>query len=73
MKSTLAVTSDLLAMLPQQWLGFAQRTRLLQQIRLAEELAAPAICMVHRVRLPLTPVAEHLSDLLQRAAVNRDS
>lgn len=67
-----AASSDLLAMLPQQWLGFARSTGLLRHIALRERLAAPAICIVTRSALPLTPAAEHLADLFRRAAVNRD-
>ncbi len=70
---TTAMSSDLLAMLPQQWLAFAQASGLLQQIAVEETLIAPAICIVARSRLPLTPAAEHLSDLFRRAALNRRS
>ncbi len=67
---TAAASSDLLAILPQQWLEFVQSTGLLAHIDLDEELSAPAICIVRRSRLPLVPVAEHLSDLFRRASVN---
>lgn len=68
---TAAASSDVLAMLPQQWLGFVRSSRLLTHIRVKEELAAPAICVVHRARLPLTPVAQHLCDLFRRSALNQ--
>lgn len=68
---TVAVASDMLAMLPQQWLGFARTSRLLTHIKVKEELAAPAICVVRRSRLPLTPIAQHLCDLFQRSALNQ--
>lgn len=67
---SVAASSDLLAMLPQQWLGFAQSTGLLQHVAIRERLAAPAICLVTRSTLPLTPAAEHLSDLLRKAVIN---
>ncbi len=67
---TVAAASDVLAMLPQQWLGFVRNSRLLTQIKVREELAAPAICVVSRARLPLTPVAQHLCDLFRRSALN---
>lgn len=70
---TVAASTDLLAMLPQQWLGFVNATRLLTRIRLDTPLAAPAICIVHRSRLPLTPAAEQLCDLFRRAALNRET
>ena len=68
---TVAAASDVLAMLPQQWLAFVRSSRLLVQIKVAEELAAPAICVVSRFRLPLTPVAQHLCDLFRRSALNQ--
>lgn len=66
-----AAYSDYLAMLPEQWLDFVKAGRLLNRIEVREELVAPAICIVRRARLPLTPVAEHLCDLFRRAAANR--
>jgi len=63
-----AACSDLLAMLPRQWLDFVQSTHLLDQIKVREELVAPSICIVRRARLPLTPAAEHMCDLFRRAA-----
>lgn len=68
---TVAATSDVLAMLPQQWLSFVRNSRLLVQIKVREELSAPAICIVSRSRLPLTPVAQHLCDLFRRSALNQ--
>lgn len=68
---TVAASSDILAMLPRQWLDFTRTGRLLTQIPVREELAAPAICIVSRASLPLTPVAEHLCDLFRRSALNQ--
>ena len=70
---TAASSADLLAMFPQQWLGLAHSTKLLSRIHLRERLEAPPILMVARSSLPLTPAAEHLADLLRRAALNRPS
>lgn len=70
---TVAASTDLLAMLPQQWLGFVNATRLLTPIRLDDHLAAPTICIVHRNGLPLTPAAEQLCDLFRRSALNRET
>ena len=66
----LSVSSDLLAILPQQWLEFLAATDLVQQIPVREVMPAPPICSVRRARLPLTPAAEHLCDLFKRAALN---
>ncbi len=68
---TVAATSDILAMLPQQWLSFVRTSRLLTHVRVTENLFAPTICLVSRTRLPLTPIAQHLADLFRRAALNR--
>ncbi|WP_242098801.1 LysR substrate-binding domain-containing protein [Sphingomonas sp. CROZ-RG-20F-R02-07] len=70
---TVAAWSDLLAILPEQWLEFARTSRLLTHIRLDEQLVAPPIYIVRRTALPLTPVAEYLSDLFRRAALNRNT
>ena len=69
---TVAASSDLLTILPQQWASFARATGLLAPIAIAERLDAPDICMVSRATLPLTPAAQHLRDLFHRAALNRD-
>ncbi len=60
--------TDLLAMLPRQWADFAMAQPALQVIPVKERLTAPDIVFVRRADLPLTPAAEHLSDLLRRYA-----
>lgn len=66
-----ASSSDLLTLVPQQWLGFGRETGRLAHIELDETIAAPPICLVTRSSLPLAPAAEHLADLFRRAALNR--
>ena len=63
-----AAHSDLLAMMPQQWCRFPWTNALLQKINVKERLFAPAMHIVRRTRLPLTPAAEFFCDLLRRAA-----
>lgn len=58
--------SDLLAMLPVQWGEFPLTRDTLQTIRIREQLPAPAIVLVQRPDLPLTPAAEYFCDLLRR-------
>lgn len=58
-------STNLLAMLPEQWDDF-DFTQGLQVIRLRERLPAPDIVLVRRADLPLTPAAEYFSDMLQR-------
>jgi len=60
--------SDLLTMLPRQWAEFALTQHALQVIPICEKLTAPPIVFVRKSDLPLTPAAEHLSDLLKRYA-----
>lgn len=66
-----ASSSDLLTLVPQQWMGFGRETGRLAHIELQEQIAAPPICIVTRASLPLAPAAEHLADLFRRAALNR--
>ena len=58
--------SDLLAMLPVQWGEFPLTRNTLQTIRIQEVLPAPAIVLVQRPGMPLTPAAEHFCDVLRR-------
>ena len=67
---TLAST-DILAMVPVQWLAFPPVAGMLQPIPVREKLPAPDIVCVRRAGLPLTPAATGLLDLLRRAAGNR--
>ena len=58
--------SDLLAMLPVQWEEFPMTRDALQVIRVREPLPAPAIVLIQRPDFPLTPAAEHFSDVMRR-------
>lgn len=68
---TVAASSDVLAMLPQQWADFASNSGLLVHIPIREQIDAPAIRIVTRASLPLPPIAEHLCDLFRRAGLNQ--
>ena len=59
-------SSDLLAMVPVQWIGFSETSNTLAPIPVKEVLPAAPIVMVRRAGLPLTPAAEFLLDLLRR-------
>jgi DNA-binding transcriptional LysR family regulator len=63
-----SANSDLLTMMPKQWGDFTWTGTLLRTINVKETLTAPAMHIVRRTRLPLTPAAEYLCDLLRRAA-----
>jgi LysR family transcriptional regulator, regulator of abg operon len=67
---TLIVTlrhSDLLAMVPRQWIEFAPQPNSLATIQVREVLPAPTIVLVRRAGVPLTPAAQFLVDLLKKA------
>ncbi len=61
--------TDLLAMLPQQFLTFPGTQMLLETIPVRETLASPVIYTVRRAQSVLTPAAQHFHDLLMQAAV----
>jgi LysR family transcriptional regulator, regulator of abg operon len=58
--------TELLAMLPVQWSDFPLTRDTLQVIKVREPLPAPAIVLVRRPDLPLTPAAEFFCDALLR-------
>jgi len=63
------MSSDALAMTLRQYDEFPLTRRALQVIDISESLPAPAIVVVRRARLPLTPAADYLCDMFRRAAV----
>ncbi|MFJ3044385.1 LysR substrate-binding domain-containing protein [Herbaspirillum chlorophenolicum] len=60
--------SDLLMMLPIQWIQSHLVKDIFQFIRVVEPLPAPPVCLVQRTGLPLTPAAEYFCTLTRRAA-----
>jgi hypothetical protein len=58
--------TDLLAMVPIQWVDFGITAGALCPIPVEENLSAPPIVMVRRAGLPLTPDAEFLADLIRK-------
>lgn len=62
--------TDLLTMLPRQWMTFPLTKDALQVIEVAETLAAPPICIIQRAGLPLTPATEFFCDLVRREAAH---
>lgn len=65
--------TDLLAMLPVQWISNPMTRDLLHAFKLEEEIPAPSIVLVRRIDLPLTPPAEFLCDVLIRNLPNKES
>jgi LysR family transcriptional regulator of abg operon len=62
--------SDLLIMVPEQWLSLTPAIQDMMAFQIAEPLPAPPICLVTRARLPLTPAAQHFADLFSRAGLH---
>ena len=65
---TCLANSDLLAMVPAQWVDSPFANRVLTSIRVREELRAPPIIVVKRSDVPLAPAATFLLDLVKRSA-----
>lgn len=63
----LLTSTDALAFLPQQWVSSPLFRDFLREIRVTEALAGPDIVLVRRSALPLTPLAEKLATLFERA------
>lgn len=71
MMTFLAVAnSDLLTILPIQWLDFVPASERLVAIDLEQNLQAAPVCIVRRSELPLTPLAERLCDITRKAGLN---
>ncbi|MES2412716.1 MAG: LysR substrate-binding domain-containing protein [Pseudomonadota bacterium] len=64
----LLTSTDALAFLPQQWVQNPVFRDSLQQIPVEEELQGPDIVLIRRSAMPLTPMAEKLAILFERAS-----
>ncbi len=63
--------TELLTVLPQQWLDFPLTAQLIEALPLPPFRAAP-MCVVRRQDMPLTPIAEYLSDMMCRVGAHYD-
>ncbi|KGD89979.1 LysR family transcriptional regulator [Achromobacter sp. RTa] len=63
-------SSDLLMMLPVQWLRAPLLKETFQEVKVKEPLPAPPVCIVQRTGFPLTPAADFFCLLLRRAAAH---
>ena len=70
--STLLIVArtDLLTQLPSVWRGYPPVADYLVALDRIGPIDALPICIVRRRDMPLTPLAEHLSDLVRRVACN---
>jgi LysR family transcriptional regulator of abg operon len=68
--AVLAVTgSDLLTVLPRQWVELPNMLGAMAPIELDLALDAAPVCIVRRTDLPPTPMAEYLTDLIRRTGL----
>ena len=71
--AALISATNALAVLPSQWVSTPLFSNALEPIAVKERFAGPDIVQISRTALPLTPVAERLSVLLQREAAGQIS
>ena len=64
------INSDMLTILPEQWLDFPMIADALEALPLDGCLTGMPICIVRRRDMPLTPLADQFCNLLRRAAAN---
>lgn len=64
--------SDLLMMVPVQWIQSPLLCQAVDPIPVRELLPALPICLVRRHGLPLTPAAEYFCDMIRRAVLHRE-
>jgi DNA-binding transcriptional LysR family regulator len=64
----LLASTDTLAFLPYQWVSSSIFSSTLQAIEVSEKLDGPDIVLIHRSSMPLTPLADALATLFERAS-----
>lgn len=69
---TAILSTDMLVMVPEQWLGSPLTKDLTVPIPIEETLAGAPMSLVRRSSVPSTPASEYLCDLLRRAASRLD-
>lgn len=67
----LLAATDVLAFLPEQWISTPLVCTGLRKIAVREPLLSPDIVLMRRCSLPLTPVAQHLATLFERASCSK--
>lgn len=71
LQTVLAVaSSDLLTVLPRQWLEVPAFSESLRPLSFIKPFPAAPVCLVRQSSAPLTPMAEHFCDLVRRLAAN---
>lgn len=67
---TVVACTDLLCPLPEAWSQIIEHIPIIQEIKVRETTYSPSICLVSRANAPLTPPAQCLADLIEKAAAN---
>lgn len=70
---TALLSTDMLIMLPEQWLGSPLTRDLTVPIPIEETLAGPSMTLVRRSSVPSTPASEYFCDLLRRVASRQNT
>ncbi len=65
------ISTDMLAITPRQYATAPLLAGFVRQVPVKERLAGPSLFLIQRAAIPLTPAAEHLTDLLRRAAAQQ--
>ena len=69
LQTVLAVAaSDLLTVVPRQWLELPELAGRLEALPAIPPVGAAPVCMVRQSAIPLTPLAERFSDIVRRVA-----
>ena len=69
LQTVLAVAaSDLLTVVPRQWLELPEFLGRLEALPLIPPVLAAPVCLVRQSAIPLTPLAERLADIVRRVA-----
>ena len=69
LQTVLAVAaSDLLTVVPRQWLELPELAGRLEALPAIPPVSAAPVCMVRQSAIPLTPLAERFSDIVRRVA-----
>ena len=69
LQTVLAISaSDLLTVVPRQWLELAEFGDRLEALPLIAPIPAAPVCLVRQSAIPLTPMAERLADTVRRVA-----
>lgn len=67
---SVVASTDLLCPLPAPWTQIIEHIPIIQELKISEITYSPSICSVRCANAPLTPPAQYLFDLIEKAAAN---